>query len=108
MSYGLEAWNAAGQKTISIDTKIAKFFGVATIGDFYTGTAVSGTITDSRFTQYSGHTPFAIPIFGSIDTEGNSASFSFSGNTLTWTFNNGAQSPGALTRPTTIFTYGIS
>lgn len=107
MSFGVEAWNASGQKTLSINTKIAKFFGVASIGDSYTGTAISGTITDSRFTQYSGHSPFAMPIFGSIDTEGNTVLFSFSGNILTWSFPNGAQSPGALTRPNTIFTYGI-
>lgn len=107
MAYGLEAWNASGVKTIGITTKVAKFFGVASIGNSYTGTAVSGTITDARFTQYSGHTPFAMSINGGIDPEGNTVLFSFSGNTLTWSFPNGSQSPGAFTRPDNIITYGI-
>jgi hypothetical protein len=107
MAYGLEAWNASNIKTISLTTKIAKFFGTANIGNSYTGTAVSGTITDSRFTQYSGHTPFAMPIFGGIDLDGNTVVLSFSGNTLTWSFPNGAQSPGSSTRPNTTITYGI-
>jgi len=107
MSFGLETWNASGIKTLSITTKIAKFFGTASIGNSHTGTAVSGTITDSRFTQYSGHTPFAMPITGGIDPNGNTAVFSFSGNTLTWSFPNGALSPGTETRPNTTFTYGI-
>lgn len=107
MAYGVEAWNAAGIKTIGINTKIAKFFGVANIGNSYTGTAVSGTITDARFTQYSGHVPFAMPLSGGIDTEGNLAVFSISGNTLTWSFPNGSLSPGSVTRPDTKFTYGI-
>jgi hypothetical protein len=105
--YGFEAWNLAGEKTISITTRIAKFFGTASIGNSYTGTAVSGTITDSRFTQYSGHTPFAMPIFGGIDLDGNTVVLSFSGNTLTWSFPNGTLSPGTSTRPDTIITYGI-
>lgn len=107
MAVGLEAWNASGVKTISITTKVAKFFGTASIGNSHTGAAVSGTITDTRFTQYSGHTPFAMPINGGIDPNGNTAVFSFNGNTLTWSFPNGTQSPGSETRPNTTFTYGI-
>lgn len=107
MSYGLEAWNAAGIKTIGLDTKVAKFFGVASVGNSHTGTATSGTITDSRFTQYSGHTAFALPLNGGIDADGNLAVLSISGNTLTWSFPNGSQSPGYITRPNTTFTYGI-
>jgi hypothetical protein len=107
MSFGVEAWNASGQKTLGITTKVAKFFGVASIGNSHTGTAVSGTITDTRFTQYSGHIPFAMPITGGIDPNGNTAVFSFSGNILTWSFPNGALSPGTETRPNTTFTYGI-
>ena len=82
MSFGVEAWNASGQKTLSINTKIAKFFGVASVGNSYTGTATTGTITDTRFTQYSGHVAFALPIVGGIDPEGNSVILSISGNTL--------------------------
>lgn len=107
MAFGLEAWNANGDKTISITSKVAKFFGVASIGNTYTGTAVSGTITDTRFTAYSGHVAFAMPITGGIDPDGNTAVFSISGNVLTWSFPNGASSPGSITRPDTTFTYGI-
>ena len=107
MAFGLEAWNADGTKTISITTKVAKFFGVASIGNSHTGASVSGTITDARFTAYSGHVAFAMPITGGIDPDGNTAVFSISGNVLTWSFPNGASSPGSLTRPDTTFTYGI-
>lgn len=107
MAFGLEAWNSSGVKTISITTKVAKFFGTANIGNSYTGTTVSGTITDTRFTAYSGHVAFAIPITGGIDPDGNTAVFSISGNVLTWSFPNGASSPGSLTRPDTTFAYGI-
>jgi hypothetical protein len=107
MAFGLEAWNADGTKTISITSKVAKFFGVASIGNSHTGASVSGTITDARFTAYSGHVAFAMPITGGIDPDGNTAVFSISGNVLTWSFPNGASSPGSLTRPDTTFTYGI-
>lgn len=107
MSFGLETWNASGINTLTVTSKVAKFFGTASIGNSHTGTAVSGTITDTRFTQYSGHIPFAMPITGGIDPKGNTAVFTFSGNTLTWSFPNGSQSPGFETRPDTTFTYGI-
>ena len=107
MAFGLEAWNADGTKTISITSKVAKFFGVASIGNSHTGASVSGTITDARFTAYSGHVAFAMPITGGIDPDGNTAVFSISGNVLTWSFPNGSSSPGSLTRPDTTFTYGI-
>lgn len=107
MAYGLEAWNASGIKTIGITTKVAKFFGVASVGNSHTFGATSGTITDARFTQYSGHTPFAMSISGGIDPNGNVLILSISGNTLTWSFPNGSQEPGAFTRPNNIITYGI-
>lgn len=104
MASGVQCWNASGQKTLDLTTRVAKFFGTASIGNSYTGTATSGTITDSRFTAYSGLTPFAFIVAGGIDFDGNRAVFSFSGNVLTWTFPNG--SGNSYTRPDTTFIYG--
>jgi hypothetical protein len=107
MAVGVQAWNASGVKTLDIDSKIAKFLGTAQIGNTYTGTTASGTITDSRFTAYSGHTPFVFLVSGSVSVNGNRASFSFAGNVLTWSFPNNV--PGTpATRPDTTFVYGIA
>ena len=106
MAMGVQAWNAAGVKTLDIDTRIAKFFGTAQVGNSYTGTAASGTITDSRFTAYTGTTPFVFALGGSFDLDGNRCEFSFSGNVLTWNFPNSV-SGSSWTRPDTTFIYGI-
>lgn len=105
MTIGVECWNASGQKTLDISSRIAKFFGVANIGYLYTGAAGSGTITDTRFTSYAGTTPFAFILSAGIDAEGNFAIFSFSGNVLTWSFRN--PTTDNATRPPTTFIYGI-
>ncbi len=81
-------------------------FCTAQVGHAYTGTAASGTITDSRFTAYSGHTPFAFAIETSFDLDGSSCVFSFSGNVLTWSFPNSVAGTPS-TRPATTFSYGI-
>ena len=106
MAMGIQCWNAAGTKTLDIDTRIAKFFGTAQVGHAYTGTTASGTITDSRFTAYSGHTPFAFAIETSFDLDGSSCVFSFAGNVLTWSFPNSVSGTPS-TRPATTFVYGI-
>lgn len=105
MPEGVQCWNAAGQNTLDLTTRVGKFFGNASVGNSYTGAATSGTITDSRFTGYAGTTPFAFIQSGGIDTDGNRVTFSFSGNVLTWTFPNGSGS--AFTRPDTTFVYGV-
>jgi len=106
MAWGVQCWNAAGTKTLDIDTRIAKFFGTAQVGHAYTGTAASGTITDSRSTAYTGTTPFAFALEGGIDLDGNRCEFSFSGNVLTWSFPNSVSGTPS-TRPATTFVYGI-
>ncbi len=106
MTQGVECWNASGQKTLDITSRMAKFFGTASIGWSHTGSTQSGTITDTRFTAYTGTTPFVLVISGGFSTDGGGAIYSFSGNTLTWTFP--ISSPAdSITRPTTVFAYGI-
>jgi hypothetical protein len=105
MTQGVECWNASGQKTLDISSRIAKFFGIANIGYTTTGTAGSGTITDTRFTSYTGTIPFAFVIQGGVDFNFNTATFTFSGNVLTWTFLNA--SADNASRPPTTFVYGV-
>jgi len=105
MSFGVECWNASGQKTLDINSRMAKFFGIQSIGWDHTGSTRSGTITDSRFTAYTGTNPFVVVISGGFSPDG-AAMYSFSGNTLTWTFPIESPSNNS-TRPTTVFAYGI-
>jgi hypothetical protein len=100
MSFGVECWNEAGQKTLSITDRLLKIIGVAQVGASHTGSAASGTITDSRFDNYFGTTPFAFIINGGIDFDGAAVQFAFSGNTLTWSFPTAA-------RPNHLFAYGV-
>lgn len=106
MAFGAQFWNGATDKTLDIDSRVAKFFGSAQVGNTHTGTTASGTITDSRFTAYSGTTPFVFVLGGSFDLDGNRCEFSFAGNVLTWNFPNSV-SGSAWTRPDTTFVYGI-
>lgn len=106
MAFGAQFWNGAPDKTLDIDSRVAKFFGSAQVGNTHTGTTASGTITDSRFTAYSGTTPFVFVLGGSFDLDGNRCEFSFAGNVLTWNFPNSV-SGSAWTRPDTTFVYGI-
>lgn len=100
MSFGVECWNASGQQTLSITDRLLKIIGVAQVGTSHTGSAASGTITDSRFNNYLGTTPIAFIINGGIDINGSGVQFSFSGSTLTWSF------PTA-DRPNQLFAYGV-
>lgn len=106
MPVGLQIFDASGNLRLDLSDRLFKFFGVAQIGDAYTGTSASGTITDSRFTAWSGAVPFAFIIDGSIDPDGNAPEFSVSGNVLTWTFPRSV-SGSSYTRPSTTFAYGI-
>ena len=106
MPTGLQVWDNSGNLRLDLSDRIFKFFGVANIGNTYTGTTAAGTIADSRFTQWSGAVPFAFIINGNIDPDGNAPEFSISGNVLTWTFPRSV-SGSSYTRPDTTFTYGI-
>lgn len=101
----LRTWDAQGRQTLNIDTRMAKFMGVASIGWDYTGGTKSGVINDARFTQYAGCTPYVMVISGNIDIGGYMPALTISGNTLTWTFPRD-QSVN-YTRPNTTFMYGI-
>jgi hypothetical protein len=101
----LNTWDAAGRQTLSTNTRVAKFMGVASIGWDYTGGTKSGTITDTRFTQYPNVQPFALVISGNIDIGGYMPTLSISGTTLTWTYPRD-QSVN-YTRPKTTFMFGI-
>ena len=43
MSFGVECWNASGQKTLDITDRLLKIIGVAQVGASFTGSAASGT-----------------------------------------------------------------
>jgi len=101
----LQTWDASGRQTLKLDSRMAKFMGVASIGWNNTGSTKSGTISDSRFSQYPNVVTFVCVINGLIDIGGYMPTFTISGNTLTWTFPRDAASQA--TRPNTVFTYGI-
>lgn len=101
----LKTWDAQGRQTLAVDTRVAKFMGVMSVGWDYTGGTQSGTITDGRFTQYQNVQPFSLVISGQIDVGGYMPKISIIGNTLTWTY----PRPEAVnyTRPNTTFMFGI-
>lgn len=107
MSFGVECWNTSSQKTLELTSRVAKFFGVAQIGNSYTGSTTSGTITDSRFTAYTGTNAFYFVLGGGIDLDGNAAQISITGTTLTWVYPNPVGGLPSITRPDTTFAYGI-
>lgn len=90
---------------LALGDRLYKFAGKASIGWDYTGGQKSGSITDSRFTQYAGCQPFWFIIAGGFNPRWGGVSFSISGNTLTWNY----QMPqeNSSTRPNTTFVYGI-
>lgn len=107
MASGLQFFDAStGNLRLSLSDRLFKFFGIAQIGNSYTGSASSGTIVDSRFTAYPSNQWFAFVVNGSIDPDGNAPEFSLAGNTLTWSFPRSV-SASAWTRPNTTFVYGI-
>lgn len=108
MPTGFEAYLPSGVQTIGLTSSIAKFLGITNIGQSYTGNSNSGSFTDSRFTAYSGHTPFVQQLNAFLDTEGNFPTFSFSGSTLNWVFPRGGTPAEWWTRPDTSFVYGIA
>ena len=91
MATGLQVWDAGGNLTFDQTTPVVKFLGTATIGwnpggVGHTGEARSGSIIDSRFTQFAQHVPFWCRIDGGYDNEGYDATWRFDGNSLIWTF----------------------
>ena len=107
MSAGQQFFDGStGNPRLVMTDRLFKFFGVANIGNSYTGTTASGTITDSRFSTFSANTPFAFILNGSIDPDGNAPVFSFSGSNLDWSFPRSV-SGQSWTRPDTTFVYGV-
>lgn len=101
MPAGIQVWDASGNLIMNFDTTLVKFLGVISVGTSYTGSQQSGTVTDSRFTAYAGHTPFYTAVGGNINDENYDVQISISGNVLTWTF------PNATARPDRTILYGI-
>lgn len=102
----LQTWSPTGVPMLQLGDRIYKFFGSAVqVGWSTTGGAQSGTITDSRFTQYPGCTPFAWAITGRVDPVAGGLVLSVSGNVLTWSFPKASAT--ATTRPDTLIAYGI-
>ncbi len=119
MADGLQVWDGSGTTMFDATTQVVKFLGTITIGwspsgANYTGDARSGSLSDGRFTQYGGHVPFFARIDGGYANDYSDAQWSFSGNTLTWTYPladpkyvtlNGTTYPAA--RPVQTIIYGI-
>jgi len=107
MAAGIQTFDpSTSALRLDLSDRLLKFFAIAQIGNSYTGSSSSGTITDSRFSTYALNTPFAFAISASIDPDGNAPVFSFSGNTLTWSFPRSVAGQ-SWTRPDTTFAYGI-
>lgn len=109
MAAGLQIFDPNnGALRLDLSDRTYKFFGIAQVGNSFTGTQGSGTIVNGLFNAYPGNIPFAFALGGRIEINGYGCQFSFSGNTLTWQF---AQSTGdpnrPWTRPDTTFAYGI-
>jgi len=109
-------WVGLPDGTVTFDntTPVVKFLGTATIGwapagANYTGDVQSGSITDVRFTQYANHVVFWCRIDGAFSSDGYDATWSISGNTLTWTYPRPVQyiNGNTYNRPVQTIMYGI-
>lgn len=110
MPAGLQVWDANGVLILDRTSPVVKFLGYLSIGSSYTGAQQSGTITDARFTQYAGLTPFWTAIDGSFSIEGYTANVSIAGNVLNWSYPNNDPffiSGRYLARPNMTLVYGI-
>ena len=109
MPAGLQIFDPnSGTLRLDLSDRMFKFLGVAQVGNSYTGTQNSGTIVNGNFNAYAANKPFAFMMGGSIEVDGAACQFSFSGNTLTWSFPKSTGDVNApWTRPNTVFAYGI-
>jgi hypothetical protein len=96
MADGLRVWDESGTLIFDETTQTIKMLGLLGVGTNYTGGANSGSIVDGRFTQYPGHVGFFARIDGGASFEGYDATFSISGNTLSWSFPNPGQYPNQV------------
>lgn len=110
MPVGLGISDANGNVIFDDTTSIIKILGYLSIGNSYTGSQQSGSVTDARFTQYPGSTSFWAAIDGTFTVDGYTAIVTISGNVLNWSypindpfFINGAY----LARPNMTLIYGI-
>lgn len=97
---GFQAFASDASIVLDLTSRVLKIFTTATIGTGST-TGQTGTITDGRFTTYSGCVPYVAVIGGDINAPIYNPTFAISGNVLTWTF------PTSGTTPVTTFIYGI-
>lgn len=101
MPSGFQVFDANNVNIFDIDDQTVKFFGRITIGNSGTDTA-TGTITEPRFTAYTGHVPFVAELEGGRGSNLHyAAQLSISGNNLNWTF------PFPGIRPRTQLLYGV-
>jgi hypothetical protein len=99
---GFQVFDASGNLILDATDSIAKILGGGNIGSSFTGSTQSGSIFDTRLTQFAGHTPFAAIIRGDTWNMQTSPKITFSGNSLLWNF------PHATLRPDTSFIYGVA
>lgn len=101
MGVGLQIWNSSGNLIFDTGDQVVKFMGSLIVGSGGLDTA-TGTITDTRFTAYAGHTPFYFRVeTGSGSTIYDAPVWTFSGNNLNWSF------PNPSSRPNSKIIYGI-
>lgn len=101
MPVGLQTLDTAGNVFVDLDTRIAKVLGLLNVGASYTGASMSGTVTDSRFTSYTGTSSWFGIISSTFFRNAEHPVVSISGDTLSWTF------PTGSPRPDTTIIYGI-
>jgi hypothetical protein len=101
MPAGIQVWDASGNLIMNFDTTLVKLLGVLSVGTSYTGTQQSGSVTDTRFTAYAGHTPFYTAVGAALANDNADVQVSISGNVLSWSY------PGATGRPDRTILYGI-
>ena len=93
---GVKIWDKDGKLVVGPTTAVGSILGVTTTG------GVNGSLSDSRFSQGTPRVFAALPVSGSA-SDLYMPIFSFSGNTLTWTYN-----AGSFYRPDTRIIYGVS
>ena len=110
MPAGLEIFNSSGTSIFQTTSALVKFLGVLQIGADYTGETQSGSVTDSRFTAYTGHVAFFENTAAAFSTDGYNADVTLSGNTLSWSYPDPTPYYAGgflLNRPNATIIYGI-
>lgn len=81
----LQCWDEDGNLTFGATSKILKILGSFQIGESYTGTDTTGTISDGRLGIYVGCEPF-YQIINYNQVSKYSPTIAFTDSTLVWSY----------------------